>query len=90
MIFRKSWGAGSIAPPLAILCLVPAWSQGLHVVAQPGYICNIVQTATIGRRGPPDIWGQSPLSRRHPAAWAFTRPDNAMMSIVLQMHPKDG
>eukprot|EP00955_Chlamydomonas_euryale_P097665 365090-Chlamydomonas_euryale.AAC.3 len=25
-IFTKSWGAGSIAPPLTILCLVPAWS----------------------------------------------------------------
>eukprot|EP00955_Chlamydomonas_euryale_P039979 351557-Chlamydomonas_euryale.AAC.31 len=27
-IFTKSWGAGSIAPPLAVLCLVPVWSQG--------------------------------------------------------------
>eukprot|EP00955_Chlamydomonas_euryale_P012266 131904-Chlamydomonas_euryale.AAC.3 len=28
MIFTKSWGAATIAPPLAILCLVPAWFQG--------------------------------------------------------------
>eukprot|EP00955_Chlamydomonas_euryale_P033957 349660-Chlamydomonas_euryale.AAC.9 len=27
--FTNSWGAGSIAPPLATLCLVPAWTHDL-------------------------------------------------------------
>eukprot|EP00955_Chlamydomonas_euryale_P036623 350499-Chlamydomonas_euryale.AAC.4 len=34
MSLQRSWSARGIAPPLAIACLAPAWSQGQNKTSQ--------------------------------------------------------